>query len=365
MDTLSPQAGYWQRHLANVLVGHTASPEPERRHPALERIQEFIRFRLAGWEPDGQRMTSEEEVRADIEHGVQSVEKSLVVDPMKVKEEFALLSAMLKQTGRDVKDLLPVLDPKKFSFIREGKHVDLASIEKLLFAWRDGFIVLAELELPDGTIVPLGYCHGLDSTPIDGPEFPNLNADTIVPAAKRRSAEEHSLETATIWRTGVRERIDAATLRALGIELEETSLSLRRSGLGSALKHIVIQQAALRGKTRAMLNVGTLKPPRGKGELEMPNDASMAYNENFLRRWHADREYKNPVVIPKRLGLREHVADMHWQVFVGDTDIALNRLEEAGGVLERKGWLEDLNRLSGVAEQIAEQLDGEPPIDPA
>lgn len=311
---------------------------------ASQAVQASLRYRLAGWSPDGQQIAWDDDIEA-----IRAIEKPLVISPEAIQEEFGERTRMTDEQLRSIDKLNPDL----FPFTTKGGHVNLASKEKLMMVRRAGLAIVAELEMPTGRRVPLGYSYGLDKMPYKDNEFPNLDADSLLlPPDEKEMAILEREKTLAIWRTSVREKLSAEELKELGIGME--SLSLRRLAIGSALKYIMIRQAQLREKVRVTLNVGTLT--REGDEMRMPNMASDLYNSNFLMQW-GWRSYTTPIEIRGEKGLRTPVAKMHWMAYKSRPNVAIDRLTEDGGVLKRKGM--DINMLEDVAVTVTDQIKHE------
>jgi hypothetical protein len=335
---------------ANKLVDLFIAEEQEaQQFPQIvkrkERIRSdiipHVRFRLAGW-VDGKPV----DLGEDLQRGVVDVEEHLIVDPERVRQELLELPGAMAKANDD----LSKLPPDQFPFVRKGAHAYLSDVPTLRKVSERGFVWLAEL---GPNHIPIGYCHGLDSTPsadtletVDA-DFPNLDAYNIV-GPHRDYVRANAQRILAIWRTGIRESIPKEELDP-SIPCSGPELSLRRLGLGSVLKFLAFRLGQHRERLGVILNVGHLVSPCATAdELEMRNFASEQYNSNFLM----DMGYRNFSTPIFTRDTKERIADMHWKA-LGSPKLkkAVERSVQDEGPLHRTGWRRVIDTLEKTAEE--------------
>jgi hypothetical protein len=303
-----------------------------------------IRFRLMGYDLQGNVVPWEKDVEE-----VRNVERTLVIDPHELKNEFE----RIRSVSLSEREALE----QGSKFEKRGGHTYLMPADILYRVRREGWIILAGIELPNDQFHTIGYNYGLNSMPDIDDEFMMLDRDTLsVPDDTKR---EWDLDKIAInWRTGIMDEIDADVARSAGLSVpdEQKTVSMRRLGIASALKYIITFHAKELGREQIMFNIGTLYDIKSKAKLR--NGPSFHHNTRIFSEEFSYRNRPNYIVIKGDRGEREPVAKVRWYARGDNLDNALGNLTSSKSKLMLSGW--DLERLrKDWALNIVNPLDSE------
>lgn len=300
-------------------------------------VRKHLDFRLVGSMPQGEnpgeRQFEMVDVPQDIRQSVLDVEKKHIVDPAHLKQEFQASVPGAQHQNEVQKDEVQT----QSQLSEKGFQAYLANPEKLQRVHENGAMISAELVLPGGRRVPVGYCYALDAMPEDDPDFSNLSYKTLgLPDSLKAMLIPEPEKCQVIWRTTVEKGLPPELLPELdlsNVPATPENLSLRRLAIGSALKYLMIQLGRLREKAFTTLNVGTLLYEQDN-RVRLPNSASFIYNTNFLTQDLGIRNVMDDIVL-RIEETREVIAKMMWRA-LGDTpDTAIKLLSAEDGPLLR------------------------------
>lgn len=335
------------RMIAAEVDRQTAEFE-EKEDPVLAGIRKNIKFRLMGYTVGGDPIDKKEDLA-----GVLELERELVIDPRRLKEEFKLMRQARRENKSD--DEMQAFALVHTQFGKYGAHVSRNIEDVLMRVRREGWIVYAGLEAQNGDFHTLGYNYGLNSMPEDDEEFRVLSQSTLnVDANLRQQFGPHN--TSINWRTGIAQSIGASVLRNAGIEVpvETEAVSIRRLGIASALKYIMTSMAQKRGAEKVMFNIGTLYDATPGSEEIIRNSPSYFHNRRIFREDLGLRSYNSHIVIKGPMGERERVAIVRWRPHWDKVNTAMEAAASDEGVIKSRNL--DINELENSAALFYELL---------
>lgn len=329
-----------------------AAYEREQQKKSIDeisrQIHERIRFKLMGYDTNG------DSAEWSIDAGrIQDIEKKLVVNPQELKREFQLLRQHWNELKDDEGKLNTFLiDNTKFG--KSGGHSRSNSKKTLYRVRREGWAIMAGISLPDDDFYPLAYNYGFDTMPENDEMLHVLSRSTL----NRPDEVADRSKVAFNWRSGVAESVDSSILRKAGIHVPEgkDAVSLRRIGIASAVKFIMVRLNQMHAKEQIWFNIGTIYDVDGS-PAKIRNVPSFEHNRRIFAEDHGYRMHDTDIAITGSRGEYEIVGTMHWRARSDKVLPAIQKLRSENGVLAARGWnTEDLERVAVI---IHDQIEKE------
>jgi hypothetical protein len=315
-------------------------------------IRDRIEFRLLGYSNAGKVINWREDVA-----NVTRLEKTLVVDPLRLKQEFEMIRRKREEGMTDEELEQFIRANSKFSMV--GGHIFPNARDTLMRVRREGWIIMAGFTHQGERrqqFTPVGYNYGLQNMPEDDEEFRLLTKDTLM-VNDSMKREMNAKKIAINWRTGITEKIDANVLHRSGIDVSspEGQIDVRRMGIASALKYVMTRLAQMHESDEIYFNIGTIRDPKSKERQR--NYPSFEHNKHYFGAEHGFRSSDSEITIKGLLGERDKVGKVRWYTRGDKVEQAMRRLTAEDNVLVSRGW--NIARLEQITERIFEQIKAE------
>lgn len=351
-----------------------SAPKTKKQHrpltPAQRAFVEQTRIRHAGCTPEGE-FVSRELLERDIDL-VRAMEECNVIDPIRIKRELDQLDPALEEAQGDWSRL----DPKKFTFIYEGGHINCNSSDMLLAmmeARKKGYILLQEF-VPRKKLgvfnpencVPFAYNYGFLSMPmyengilpIAGSDLPSLDAKKVDDNGMLAEASERNI---LMWRaTVLRDLAQVMSMyRQKNIFVPDEVLKIdgasgfRGLGANNAFKPAVVGMAEVLGRKYMTYNAGSIGRPKEQMDAKryrMENRAVRGSNAGVFDELLLTRRHIDIIRI-----WDDVIAHMYWTIFSNKAKAVLAAERDSGSVLMTKGG-RDIDQLVETGRKIGALL---------
>ncbi len=329
-------------------------PKKKSLQPYEQQIIAEMQFRLMGYTTEGSQISWKKDV-----NNVTAVEKQLVINPEELKADFAHMRELKQQGSNDPQIEEWVRAHTRYG--RSGYHAYRNSKDVLYRVRREGIILIAGLQRKTGKFHPVGYNYTLENMPQSDGEFRLLSRETLTAPQFALNGLEPD-QTAVNWRTGIAEHIDASVLRGLGFSIPAgiEKVSMRRLGIASATKRILVHILQMRKKRHIVFNIGNIYDAQSDAMIR--NTPSFHHNTRiFGDEGLGYRSELSHIVIKgntdETLGMRDNVGTIRWYARKDEISDAADHLSKPDAVLAMRGW--DEPRLLNTAERIAHLLTKE------
>lgn len=322
-----------------VNKANNSPPSHVAPSPQMQKIIQHMRIRAFGCDDTG-NLLDRKKIIEDYSI-VEELERPLVINPSDIKLQLATFRDDLEAAGGKYN----LLDPNKYPFVSEGKHLSLITGQehvRLHDAMPSRIGLLIEY-VRDNFRVPLGYHYVYATMPWseEGEEdlVPQYNGRKILGTDSEglqfRRNHDGMMQIA---RTGVIKSVSddiRSEFCKMGITIpsELANVNFRRLGFNTWLKRVTARFAELCKKELIVVNIARLRRPDKlmDSAILMPNVASWGANRMFY-----DLHLKRSVN-PKILLDGKSIAEAHLHVHGNTPEAALSLLDADDEVLKRKG----------------------------